>query len=765
MRGFLYLGCLICLVTGIVAGRYAGLTVLISVLCLAAFSALCLAAAFRSYAKVLALALTSIILGAVLMCTTASGIKTGVLPRLAARYTAVEIQGRIVSASMKAGEGTAFFIEVGSLQSGKSVYKTRERLLLQIDSRANEEQFFPGMCVQAYGSLRPPKSESEWLFDHGAACALNVGAGRLKAVEGSADPVSKLICRARVWMSKRCRRIYPQRVAGFIEGVALSKLDGLDSVTLSDLRSCGLGHVIAVSGLHVGSAAMLALTLMMALGAGRRSRYVAACIMALFVLAVSNFRPSALRACIMAGACFAGVLAGREYDPLVGLDLAGILILCANPRALFDPAFQFSFAAAIGIVLAVGRQRKKGRTGGVRMFLAVSAGAQLGIAPLMLLTGEAVPVTAVAANLLVVPLVGFLLVVGWGSAVVSSVNLSLGRVIAAPVSIAARFILAVASTLSKVPRSGLVGGTVSTVALVLYMFALIGFIKGAKDGASIFRPVIAAVTAVLLMLFPCMPVAGFSSANRITVLDVGEGDATLIQDVTGTAVLVDGGPDGAKILEKLQARGVRKLDAIVLSHPHSDHIAGFLEIIRNMPVGRLFDPAIPTDSAVYRELLRLAGEKHVPRTCVREGQVLDVSRWTELDIIYEPVEGSAVACDINESCMVIMVRLAGMRALITGDIGPEEQATLTSLHPNISCDVLKVPHHGAREAALDELYSACSPAVAAISVGKENKFGHPSPRCLELLSDRRIRLARTDRDGDVEISVDNGRIGVVTSRR
>ena len=765
LRGYLYLGCFFCLAAGVEIGRYAGPLAVVSVLCLVVVSAASLALAFRNYAKVFALTATFFIVGAVLMYASAASIRSGVLPRMAAKNAAVKIEGRIVSASMATGEGSAFFVEVAAFRSGGVEYKTRERFLLRLDSPVSEKLFFPGAQVQAEGSLRVPKTDRDWLFNHGAACVMNVGARRLKAIEGSADLVSRSIRCARAWMSKSCRRIYSPKVAGFIEGVALSKLDGLDSAVLADLRSCGLGHIVAVSGLHVGSAVMLALALLMALGAGRRKRYFVACIVALFVLAVSNFRPSALRASIMAGACFGGIMVGREYDSLVGLDLAGIFILCANPRAVFDPGFQFSFAAALGIVLALGMRRKKGQTGGVRMFLAVSAGAQLGIVPLMLLNGEAVPVTAVAANLLAVPLVGFLLVAGWGSAVVTSVNLALGKVIAAPVSFVARFILAVASTLSKIPRSGLVGGTVSTIAFVVYLIALIGFIKGAREGGSIFRPAVATITAVILMLVPCVPVVGFQTSNRMTVLDVGEGDAILVQDSTGTAVLVDGGPDGEKLIEKLQARGVRKLDAIVLSHPHSDHISGLLSVMRMMPVGHLIDPGLPADSAAYRELLRLARDKRVPRSCAVEGQVVEVSRLTELDIMYAPDREPVAKKDLNDSSVVVMVRLAGMRALMTGDVGSKEQAALISFHPDLSCDVLKISHHGAREAALQELYAACRPAVATISVGRNNKFAHPSRRCLELLADRRITVARTDRDGDVEISVDNGKIGVITGRR
>ncbi len=749
---------------GVTAGRYGGMPALVFAIAVGASGVAGLAVA-RRHLKVILLFLVSFILGAVLMITAASAIKGGVLPRLAAGHAGVEISGRVVSPLLNSPQGSSFFVEVGDVKKGTSRYVTKERLLVRLDSAGAEGLFFPGARIEAAGVVREPTKDREWLFDHGAACSMSVSTKRLKAVGGLVDPVSSLVHGARTWMSRACGRLYAPRIAGFVEGVTLSKQDRMDGESLADLRACGLGHLVAVAGLHVGSAAMLALALLTVLGAGRRTTYIAACSAALFVVAVSNFRPSAMRASIMAGACFAGVLAGRDYDSLVGLDLAGVIILCANPRALFDQAFQFSFAAALGIVLAVRHHQRSGGAGGLRLFLAISAGAQLGIVPLMLIRGQTVPVTAVAANLLAIPLIGAVLMLGWSAACLSCLSLALGRAVALPVSLMARFVLAVASSLASVPRSGLVGGSIAAIALILYLGALVGFILQARNGGSLFKPAVACLLSVLLVLVPCASLPGFTSGNRLTILDIGEGDAILVQDAGGATVLIDGGPNGPKLIEKLRARGVRKLDLVVSTHPHMDHISGLIDALIEYPVGRVLDPGLSDEAGAYGEMLRLARDKRVQRVVAREGMVVQVSSRTELEVLYAPGEQGGTAADANDCSLVLMVRLAGMRALMTGDIGSDDQQKVLDYHPDLSCDVLKVPHHGAREATNAELYAACRPALAAISVGKENKFGHPSPSCLEKLADRRIRVVRTDREGDLVVSVDNDRIGLITGRR
>jgi competence protein ComEC len=749
------------MVSGVLLGRYVTLPLLAGLLACIILAAVIAAMLWRKGARAAALPAAFFVLGLIIMFSSTWTAAHGLLPELASKKARVWLSGRAVSAPAAVGDGSSFLMQVGSLRTGGRECGCRERVLVSVRESVAESAFYPGRVVECAGKMGSAQKQVGWLLDRGAASVIYVAGKDLKA-RGQGDPVSRSVHAARAWMSRAYRRLYGPRTAGFIEGVTLSKLEGVDPGILSDLRSCGLSHIVAVSGLHVGSAAMLTLALLTALGTGRTTRYALAGVMAVVVLALSNFRPSALRACLMAGLSFGGLLLGREYDSLAGLSLAGVLILSANPRAVFDMGFQLSFAAALGIVLAV---RGREKASGLRLFLTVCAGAQLGILPLMLLKGEGVPVTAVAANLLVVPLVGPLLLSSWAAAFISWPSAPLGRVASAVPAAIARYVLTVASLFSRVPSAGLLLSSLAALALVAYVLALAWTVWEAPSGGSLFRPAAAFLLALALVLVPCAALPGFTSGDRMCILDVGQGDAILLRDSAGCNVLIDGGPDGMRLLEKLRARGVQKLDVILSTHPHSDHVSGLVDVLRHFPVGRVVDAGLSPERGAYGEMLRLARSRKVPRTVAREGMVVTVSERTRLEVLYAPGAPVGGMSDANDSSLVVMVHLNGMRALMTGDLGSDEQKELLAFHPDLSCDVLKVPHHGAREATSGELYEASRPALAAISVGKGNRFGHPSATCIEMLADRRIPVERTDRDGDLEVSVDNGRIGVTKGRR
>lgn len=747
---------------GVLAGRYLAPAILAAILASTLFTCLLTTVIRPRHARAVALPAAFMAVGALLMFFSVWQARHGLLYELATRRCVVSVEGRVVSPHIRGTEGPSFFAEVSSVKAEDLERTCKQRLLIRVRGPTSENRFFPGARLIARGKLFAPGKNAGWLLEHGAACSLDVKPADLLPGKGPADVISRSVHAGRLWMSSRYSLLFGEEEAGLMEGVTLSKLDGLDAGLLEDLRDSGLSHIVAVSGLHVGSVAILTLALMSALGAGKRSRYMAASSMAVLALAISNFRPSALRATLMGVMGFGGILLGRDYDSLTGLSLAGMLILCANPRSLFDQGLQYSFAAALGIVLVAGRS--KGATG-ARLILAVCAAAQLGTLPLMLMRGEGQPVTAIVANLLVVPVVGPLLMAGW---LVSLLTLASGR-LAGCISVlpaaAARYIIAVASVCAGVPRAGLYGTPTAVVAFVLYVLGLVGMIRQAGDNGSVFKPFVACALAVLLMLLPCLTMTGITGTNSMTALDIGQGDATLLRDRTGATALIDGGPNGKILQEKLQRRGIRKLDLIVSTHPHSDHVDGLAEVSKRLPVGALLEPGLPAATGKYRELLESAKKRRIRRMSAREGQVVRVSKLMELEVLYAPRDQREAPDDMNDCSIVIMARVGEMRVLLTGDIGAETQETLMGLHPDLSCEVLKVPHHGAREASCAEFLSACRPVVATVSAGKDNRFGHPSRRCLELLKSRGMVVERTDRQGDIEISMDSGRIGLATGRR
>lgn len=771
MRGRLYLGAFACLVAGAVAGRFLSVAVaapLAAVLTLAALLCVCL---MPRQARTVAIAAAFAVLGMLIMFLTCQGARAGMLPRLSARRAEVGVTGRVAGRVVEGERGVSFIMAVREVREGGKSWITRENVLVWADDAGSASRVaIQGASVSVKGRLATPGGEDDWLLERGAACTISAGRGMIRRAPGPPDRVAMLINGVRQAISASYRRIFDPHVSGFIEGVTLSRLDGIDPQVLADLRNAGLSHVVAVSGLHVGSAAILALALLSIAGAGRKTRYAGAATVALAVAGMAAFRPSAVRALLMGCLGFGAAMFGREYDSLSALSLAGILIVFSNPMSVFDPGFQYSFAAALGIVLGARMKSAGDPISGIRALLVVSATAQLGMLPIVLARGEGVPVTALAANIVAVPLVGPILFTSWAAAAVSVPSAWLGRLCAHAPAAMARLILGTASVMSRVPRSGLHRGAFAAAALLLYAGGLCALVLAARRGGAISRPLAAIAVSIALLFTPLVPLPGLNSTDRLTMLDVGQGDAALIQDGTGANVLVDGGPDGRTVLDKLEERGVSRLDLVVLTHPHSDHLAGLVDVVRSIPVGRILDSGI-TDghNEDYREFRMAAMSKGVARTVAREGQVIQVSRSTRLEVLH-PVETaggkpeSAGYDNLNDCSIVIMAGIGGARVLLAGDIEAEGQRDMLGLHPDLSCDVLKVPHHGDARAMTRELVGARGPSLALVSVGRDNNFGHPSERCLELAQEYGARLFRTDEDGDIELFFAGGRISVRTRR-
>jgi competence protein ComEC len=238
---------------------------------------------------------------------------------------------------------------------------------------------------------------------------------------------------------------------------------------------------------------------------------------------------------------------------------------------------------------------------------------------------------------------------------------------------------------------------------------------------------------------------------RISVLDVGQGDAILLQPRKAPALLVDGGPPGDGLAAKLRAAGVERLGAAIVTHDQSDHAGGIRELLGTMPIGRLLY------GVLQRSTLAEVDAAGVPSRRLAKGSEL-CSGHLCLEVIWPPPElltGSHRGEDPNLLALVMVARWHRFSMLLTADA----EAEATPLDPG-PIDVLKVAHHGSDDAGLGTLLDRTRPSLAVISVGADNPFGHPTPGTLATLAAHGVRTLRTDRAGTVVLDIDRGSIRV-----
>lgn len=254
-------------------------------------------------------------------------------------------------------------------------------------------------------------------------------------------------------------------------------------------------------------------------------------------------------------------------------------------------------------------------------------------------------------------------------------------------------------------------------------------------------------------------VAG-SGILTVYFLDVGQGDAVFISFPCGRNMLVDGGDrrqTNTDIVHFLRRRGVRKIDAVVLSHAHADHAGGLTRVLRNFPAGIFLEPGHEHTTEVYLSLLEFILQQEIPYRKISRGDSLEGFKNVEVDFLNPPGDFYPGGSALNNNSAVMLVTYGNVAFLFTGDIETMAEADLAAVYGKaLSSDVLKVPHHGSASSSTPDFISAVSPDIAVISSGADNPFGHPHQSVVERLESSGARVFRTDTDGTVEIRT-NGR--------
>lgn len=620
-----------------------------------------------------------------------------------------------------------------------------------------------------------------------------IGRPRSAEVVADASGVGALLAGLRGALLGGLNGIVPEPEAALGAGILLGVRASIAPEINDDFATAGLTHVVAISGWNIAIVAALVAALARPLqrrpGGRWSSASVAAATVAGYVL-LTGASPSVIRAALMAGCMLVARLGGSRAHAASALELAALLMLLIAPPVLWDVGFQLSLLATAGLIWfgAPVEQRLMGWPAWIREPVALTLAAQLTTLPVILVNFERLSLVAPIANVLVVPFVPLAMLLSAVAAVAGLLDAALhppliGDAIAwfagGCAWLVLRVIVTLGSAVASLPYAAVDASLPGPVAVA--WLPILGLATWAlrSDGAPaapeaqpgreavagvvrrVLRPV--PIGAALVLVLAIITVASRPDGQlHVTVLDIGQGDAILVEAPTGATMLVDGGPDPELTLRRLGANlpfHMRRIDVMLLSHPHQDHVAGLVDALDRFEVGTLLHAGIAFENTAHHHLLAdAASEPMLAGTLARAGAAFALDPTTTVEVIY-PTDADAAAPlpegDINNGSVVMVLRHGGFAALLTGDAEAPIEAMLIGRGLLPVVDLLKVGHHGSNSSTTPGLLDAIRPTVAVISSGTGNEYGHPAPETLATLAARpEIAVFRTDLDGDVEVATD-----------
>jgi competence protein ComEC len=635
---------------------------------------------------------------------------------------------------------------------------------LWLSADADPPDMVRGDEVTAEGVIRRPDDPgfSAALAHKGMAVEMN--ADQVEQIGPSPNPFVRAAQIFRAFVGRSIDRLFPRAEAGLLLGLVLGDASQLDAGMMRDFQATGLGHLLVVSGENVAMVLAPVLALASLLRLTRWPRFMLSFGAVAFFVVMTGAEPSVMRAGVMATLALVGVLIGRPRA--TGSILAGavLMLLVLDPWLVWSIGFQLSVAATAGMVALaspIGERLRRFVPAPVALAAGTTLAAQFGVTPILLFHFHEVPGITVVANLAAFPAVSPALLLGLAAAGVGLVSVAIGHLIAALALLPMRYLEWIADRLAKAPVGHVTSGGGPGVLIV--GGALVVAVTWAMHRR--WHPprgvAIAVVAAFPLLVWSTALGVGPPSALEVRFFDVGQGDAALVSTPAGVHILVDGGPDEELAATDLAALGVKRLDVVIATHPHADHIIGLPNVLGRVPVGLVLEPGCPDTSSIQADLDLAIADEHVAVRYPRAGDSITVGD-VRLDVLSPDRCWVGTNSDANNDSLVILLRHGSDTVLLGGEPEQPAQQVLLDEHAPVHAELLKVPHHGAAT-SLPEFFAAVDAEIAVICVGP-NDYGHPVPSTVEAILATGARVWRTDEHGDIVVTFGGRGISVRSDR-
>ncbi len=574
--------------------------------------------------------------------------------------------------------------------------------------------------------------------------------------------------------------------AAIAAAVLIGDRTGIPDETRRALQAAGTYHVIAISGGNIAIVAAGACALLALCGIrGRASALLTIGVLIAYAMVVTA-GPSVWRATLMAVAYFAARVIDHRTPVWQATAIAAALILVITPLDLGDPGFVLTFGATVALVEGarravaswpaslLGKTRRAG-AGVLPWIVATVVGSiavEAALLPVSASSFSRVTSAGLVLNLLAVPAMGVVQIASMVVAVFDPVPL-IAYEAGWTAHAAAKALVSSADLVTAAPWLAARVPPPSPALMLVYYGALVGGVA-ARGRVRIASAMVFALALIAIVSGAELAVESPHGGQpapplRLTVFDVGQGESMLLESQRH-AVLVDtggapfgGGIDiGRRVLAPaLWARGIRSLDAMLITHGDPDHLGGALAVADDFRPGRIWEGIRLPRHPPTRELLNAAARWRIPVSPLRAGQVIRDGDL-QLRVLHPPPPDWERRRVRNDDSVVVEVLYRDVAVLLTGDISVEVERSILPLLTPVRTRILKVAHHGSRTSSSAALLEGWRPQIAVISCGRGNRFGHPAPEVLRRLEDIGARVFRTDLDGQITVEIDGSSANVRT---
>ncbi|MFB4363392.1 DNA internalization-related competence protein ComEC/Rec2 [Bacillus sp. LR_6] len=561
--------------------------------------------------------------------------------------------------------------------------------------------------------------------------------------------------------------LLPPDSAGIVQALTVGDRFYVEDEVLTAYQNLGVVHLLAISGLHVGILTAGLFYIIIRLGITREKASILLLLFLPLYVMLTGAAPSVLRAALMAGVYLAGSLVKWRVHSATAICLSYIVLLLFNPYHLFEAGFQLSFAVSFSLILSssIFHQVKTS----LGQLTIVSLIAQLGSLPILLYHFHQFSIISVPMNMLMVPFYTFCILPGAVAGVLLlSLSASFGRLFFSWFDLLISWTNRLITNIADVEVFTIMIAHPAPVLLFLFTVTIILLLMAIEKRSLSQLMVtggICCTVLFLLFIYPCL-----SSEGEVDMIDIGQGDSMFVGAPHQRGrVLIDTGGTlsyssepwrekqhpfslGEKVLIPfLTAKGIKQLDALILTHADQDHIGEAEILLKHHKVKRLVIPKGFVSEPKDEKVLQAAREEGVTIEEVKRGDVLQIK-----DLQFHVLSPEAPdPASKNNSSLVLWMETGGMSWILTGDLEKEGEQEVMDVFPNIKADVLKVGHHGSKGSTGEEFIQQLQPKTAIISAGKNNRYHHPHQEVLQLLQRHSIRVLRTDQNGTIQYRYKN----------